>query len=344
MSPPIDHSGIEPRIVATARYIPSARTSPDTCVEPLSVAGSVRETVMQAVYADTLRWRDSIAPLSGDGRLPPQAGFATADLVATEPSLTLSDMALTAARTLIEAVPHAEDAVPDQIIVCTTSFEHDLALSCACRLHNALGSNRPPFAIGQLHGVSLVMALETAMAMMAADTRMSTILIAAAERWRAPFSRRVGVLTAMGDGAAALLIARRPRPGWRVRHLTIRTPCPFSSTAIGTQYIDTATLANVIHETCMRAELRPAEIDWIVPAAINAELSHEVNARCGLPAEHVWNDEAAPGYLGAADLPARLDGLLRSTSPSNRQRVLVWSAGLQGQAGCAILEYCGDAP
>jgi hypothetical protein len=47
---------------------------------------------------------------------------------------------------------------------------------------------------------------------------------------------------------------------------------------------------------------------------------------------------------GTADAPAQLDTLLQSVVPSERQRILLWSAGLQGQAACAILEYRGSQP
>ncbi|WP_072445061.1 MULTISPECIES: 3-oxoacyl-[acyl-carrier-protein] synthase III C-terminal domain-containing protein [Burkholderia] len=344
MSHPIDLAGIEPRIVATARYIPSTRLSPDTRIELHASTHRARETVMQAVYADTLRWRDSVAPAATSSDSRSGAGFAAGGVVAAEPCLSLSDMALTAAQTLIAALPPAQTAPPDQIIVCANSFEHDLALSCACRLHHALGSNRSPFAIGLLHGVSPLMALDAAMALMAADTQLSTILIVAAERWRAPFSRRVGALAVLSDGAAALLVARRPGPGWCVRHLSIQTPCGAYPLATETNYVDTVTLAHVIGETCARVELGPAELDWIVPAAINPRLIHEVSVRCALPAERVWADEDAPGCFGVADLPVRLDGLLRSIAPVSHQHMLVWSAGFQGQVGCALLEFCGDAP
>ncbi|WP_261323584.1 beta-ketoacyl-[acyl-carrier-protein] synthase family protein [Burkholderia anthina] len=299
---------------------------------------------MHAVYADTLRWRDSVVPVETNGRSRSRASLAAGSVVAVEPCLSLSDMALTAARTLIAGLPLAHTAPPDQIIVCANSFEHDLALSCACRLHHALGSNRPPFAIGQLHGVSSLMALETAIALMAADTQLSTVLIVAAERWRAPFSRRVGALAALSDGAAALLVARRPGPGWCVRRLSIQTPCVAYQPATEANYVDTVALAHAIGETCTSVELGSAELDWIVPAAINPCLIHEVSVRSALPAERIWADENAPGCLGVADLPARLDGLLHSISPVSHQHMLVWSAGFQGQVGCALLEFCGDAP
>jgi len=344
MSRPSNLAAIEPRIVATARYIPSTRLSPDRRIELHGSTHGARETVMQAVYADTLRWRDIVVPVGTNSRSRSGAGLAAGSVVAVEPCLSLSDMALIAAQALIEALPLAQTTPPDQIIVCANSFEHDLALSCACRLHHALGSNRPPFAIGQLHGVSPLMALETAMALMAADTQLSTMLIVAAERWRAPFSRRVGTLAALSDGAAALLVARHAAPGWCMRHLSIQTPCGAYPPATEANYVDTVALAHAISETCARVELGPAELDWIVPAAIDPQLIHEVSARCGLPADRVWADEDAPGCFGVADLPARLDGLLRSISPVSHQHMLVWSVGFQGQVGCALLEFCGDAP
>ncbi|MBN3778707.1 3-oxoacyl-ACP synthase [Burkholderia sp. Ac-20345] len=342
MRPSTDFTGAEPRIVATARYIPQHDVPADARIEPFMVSGgSAREDVMQAVYADTLRWRDSGAPFGVAGIPLPQASRATDNRVAVEPDQTLSDMALATVRTLLDSSSHIDASTPDQIIVCTTSFEHDLALSCACRLHSELGSSQAPLAVGQLQGVSFLMALDIAVAMMAADIRLNTVVIVAAERWRRPFSRRVSALTDMGDGAAAALIARHPGPGWRMSGLTVRTPgIPPLASECEPVYI--STLTDVISETCASAGVQPANIDWILPAPIDTRLAHETNTRCGLRPERVCHIRMdASGHFCAADTPARLDALLRSINPSEGQHALVWSTGFQGQAGCALLEFRG---
>ncbi|MGU7811623.1 3-oxoacyl-[acyl-carrier-protein] synthase III C-terminal domain-containing protein [Burkholderia sp. AW49-1] len=296
---------------------------------------------MQAVYADTLRWRGGGAPFDGTGLPPSQAAPSAENRVAVESRLTLSDMALATIRVLLETSPYTATPAPDQIIVCTTSFEHDLALSCACRLHSELGSSRAPLAVGQLQGVSFLMAVEVALAMMAADVHLNIIVIVAAERWRPPFLRQVGTRIEMGDGAAAVLIARQPAPGWRVRAITLRTPATahFSSEP---ERVDTSMLAEIINETCAKAELPAADVDWILPAAIDTGLAREIHTRCGLRPERIGRIHMdVPGHFCAADTPARLDTLLRSIDPDEGQHILVWSAGFHGQAGCALLEFCG---
>ncbi|WP_244099911.1 3-oxoacyl-[acyl-carrier-protein] synthase III C-terminal domain-containing protein [Burkholderia anthina] len=256
-----------------------------------------------------------------------------------ESDLTLSDMALATVRALLESSPQNVTCPLDQFIVCTTSFEHDLALSCACRLHSELGSSRAPLAVGQLQGVSFLMALEIAVAMMAADIRMNTVVIVAAERWRRPFSRRIGALVDMGDGAAAVLIARHPSPGWRVRGLTVRTP-GIPPLASEREPIYTSTLTDVIGETCASAGFQPGNVDWVLPAPVDTHLAHEIHTRCGLRPERACRIcMDAPGHFCSADTPARLDALLQSINPNEGQHALVWSAGFQGQAGCALLEF-----
>lgn len=299
---------------------------------------------MQAVYADTLRWRASSASSDARDANPWQApSTATAMRVACESRLSLSDMALVAARMVLDDSPRM-NRVPDQIIVCTTSFEHDLALSCACRLHCELGSGQAPFAIGQLQDVSFLMALEVALAMMSADTGLHAILIVAAERWLPPFARRVGLLTVMGDGAAAVLLSRDLRPGWLVRDVAIRTPSAVSISGMSLLLTSAVTLQEIIDQTCLRAGVRAADIDWIVPASIDARIADEISSRCGLPEQRHWHScEASPGHLCAADMPARLDALWKSVRPAAGQRALIWSSGFQGQAGCALLEFSGDS-
>jgi 3-oxoacyl-[acyl-carrier-protein] synthase III len=110
-----------------------------------------------------------------------------------------SEMALTVARQALQRSPCAENPTVNQIVVCATSLEHDLAFSCAGRLHSELGSTRAPFAIGQLQGVGAFLALQIAADMMAQDERMHTALIVGAERWRLPFARVVGSLTSALD-------------------------------------------------------------------------------------------------------------------------------------------------
>ncbi|MDS0858608.1 3-oxoacyl-ACP synthase [Burkholderia pseudomultivorans] len=296
---------------------------------------------MQAVYADTLRWRDRAAPFGVAGLALPHSSPATNNLGAAESELTLSDMALATVRALLESSPQVAASGADQVIVCTTSFEHDLALSCACRLHCEIGSTRAPLAIGQLQGVSFLMALEIALAMMAADIRLNTVVIVAAERWRWPFSSRIGATIDMGDGAAAVLITRYPAPGWRVSAITVRTP-GIPPLASEREPVYASTLANVISETCASAGLQPAEVDWILPAPIDTGLAREINTRCGLRPEQVCHLRMdAPNHFCAADTPTRLDVLLRSINPHKGQHALAWSAGFQGQAGCALLEFRG---
>lgn len=342
MRPSTDFTGAEPRIVATAQYIASPGISHDPDVEPPTVSGgSAREDVMTAVYADTLRWRDSGAPFGMAGIPAPHVSRVNDSQASAESHLTLSDMALATVRALLDSSPRVAAPTPDQIIVCTTSFEHDLALSCACRLHSELGSGRAPIAVGQLQGVSFMMALDIAVAMMAADIRLNTVAIVAAERWRPPFLRRIGALIDLADGAAAVLIARHHGPGWRVCGLTVQTP-EIPPLASEHEPVYSSTLVDVISETCASAGLQPANIDWVLPAPIDIRLEHEINTRCGLRPEQVWHIRMdAPGHFCAADTPARLDALLRSIKPSEGRHALVWSAGFQGQAGCALLEFRG---
>lgn len=260
------------------------------------------------------------------------------DLIGLVPTPSLSDMALQAARTICPSPPRSH--APDQIIVCTTSFEHDLALSCAGRLHSELRSARPPFAIGQLQDVSFLTAVDIALAMMHSDAALTTVLIVAAEGWHRCFSEQLAPRTALADGAAATLIARSPISGWRVRALSIctaATQLAHNDVPISTS---TVTLVEAINKSLSRAALRAAQIDWIVPSTNDGEMVSAVCARCKLMPERIWGtDDTQRSHLCAAQTPARLGQLMRAISPREGQRALVWSTGYQGQAACAILEY-----
>ncbi|MFM0758306.1 3-oxoacyl-[acyl-carrier-protein] synthase III C-terminal domain-containing protein [Paraburkholderia strydomiana] len=295
---------------------------------------------MRSVYADTVRWRPEVDPAPVNQASSPLS-TAMPEYVACEPRLLLSEMASTVAREAIRRHPGVGNPTLDQVIVCATSFEDDLALSCAGRLHSELGSTGVPFAIGQLQGASSFLALQVVSDMMASDERMRSALIVGAERWLPPFPRQVGTLTALGDGAAAALVRRRAGPGWRVLNVNVRTPClPFAPPDMG---VDATIAVEVIRQTCVQAGLQPGEIDWIVPPRINTTLACDVAAQARLPVWRIWYPEPRDiGYLCAADALAQLHLLLQSVVVANGQRILLWATGFQGQAACAILQYCGS--
>ena len=336
-------------IVATASYIPASRVPlialSGHAPELLEQRADPREALMQSVYADTIHWRQTEYPAgpadADDLATPPDAsGILT---VAVERELMLSDMALhVARRVLATAGHHAGADTIDQIIVCQSSFEHDLTLSCACQLHCELGQGEVPFALGQLQGASFVMALKVAVALMATDAQTRTVLIVAAERWRPPFQRTIGALTALGDGAAAVLVQAGAEMGWSVRGLTVRTPAVPPGVERRLAWIDTATLTGAIDETCLQAGVSPAAIDWVLPAHLNRTLARDISAQCGLSsARTVLGDAGSIGYLCAADTPVNLDRLLRGITPHPGQYILAWSAGFQGQAACVLLQFRG---
>jgi 3-oxoacyl-[acyl-carrier-protein] synthase-3 len=339
MSVTTDHVRGQACIAATARYVPRARVRPDVVLQQAAATpSSARDTVMRSVFADTLRWSSEVAdpdPVDPSSR----SVLATMPVhVAIERRLLLSEMASTVAREAVGRCPGEDNLAPDQIIVCATSLEQDLALSCAGRVHSELGSTGVPFAVGQLQGVSFFLALQVAADMMATDERTHTALIVAAERWLSPFSRLTGTLTALGDGAAAVLIRRHTGPGWRVLSVNVCTPSfPVAST--GT-CVDEMAMVEVIGQTCTQVGLKPAAIDWVVPPRINTTLACDVTAQARLPVWRMWYPEPGDiGHLCAADAPAQLHVLLQTVVPADGQRILLWSAGFQGQAACAVLEY-----
>lgn len=324
------------RISATSRYIPRGRVRPQAQLRGAAGAPtSARDVVMQSIYADVLRWRRAACP-TDDAR----ESFhpASTQQVAIERNIALTDMALLAARQAVQRSSSEAKRTVDQIVVCATSLEHDLAMSCAGRLHSEFSSGRPPLAIGQLQGVGAFLALQIAHDMMAEDGDLESVLVVGAERWLRPFSRLACVVAALGDGAAAAVVQRGTAAGWSVRSVTVRTPP--SPPGRVEAWIDDEALSSVIDEACSSAGLPTRRVGWIVPPCIAPGLVRAISARAGLPADRTWC--AGPddiGYLCAADPLAQLDAFLGVVTPADGDRVLLWSTGLQGQAACAVLEY-----
>jgi 3-oxoacyl-[acyl-carrier-protein] synthase-3 len=336
-------------IVATASYIPAPRVrvapSSEYAITTPTFPHDDREALMQSVYADTIRWRqiDCSAEPTNIHELTALPYERDSRTVAVEPDLMLSDMALHAARMLFSTANCKTTTEKiTQIIVCQSSFEHELTRSCAIHLHHELAQGNAPLAIGQLQGASFLMALQVAVALITTEVQSHTILIVAAERWRAPFSRRLGMLTALGDGAAAILVQRDVKTGWMVRGVSVRTPMG-SRPAGSPIWIDTATLVSVVRETCEQAQVEPGAIDWVLPALLNPALAHDITVQCGLLPERIVLDDAnGAGYLCSADTPTRLDRLRRVLRPRWGQYILTWSVGFQGQCACALLQFRGD--
>ena len=321
---------------ATARYVPFAYQP--FYPTALYSAATPKDVLMRALYADTLRWSGACTVLAPT-RAPAPTRDEAPGRVAIETHLSLSEMAVIAARAAIERAPSLGESTIGQIIVCTTSLEHDLALSCAGRLHREIGSARSPFAIGGLQAASFLLALQIAHDMMTVDTQARSVLIVAAERWRLPFQRAINDQAVLGDGAAAALLQRSTRRGWYVCGVSTTTPAAVVEPA-AKDYIDESAMKTVVAKTCKQAGVCPADVDWSVPARIGEHRARALSARLGLAPERIWYPApGGAGHLCAADTPAQLDTLLCTITPHDSQHILVWSVGFQGQAACAMLVF-----
>lgn len=149
-------------IAATARYVPRTRVRPEVLVrEPAATPTSVREAVMQSVYADTLRWRrQATAPVAVDH----PSGRATMPArVTSEPRLSLSEMASAVAVEAVRRCPRRTTVHPTRSsyvptvlnmisrsrarVACTANSDQRACRvrsdrSRACHFPGAAGGNR----------------------------------------------------------------------------------------------------------------------------------------------------------------------------------------------------------
>ena len=239
-------------------------------------------------------------------------------------------MALRAARLLYDGASQLPR--PDQIIVCSTSFEHDLTLSCAGRLHNEphrVAPIRNRAASGRLvcNGARSHASHDGCghRAQYRPDCR---------GRELAPLSRHVGLHTLLADGAAAA--RHTPSGTWLARALTICTPAMHSSSSVIATPVDSATLMGAIDKALARAACQVTQMDWIVPAKTDNGLLRSIRMHGDLPLERIWLGDDTPAIF-AQHTPARLDSLTRAVSPRDGQHLLIWSTGFHGQVACTIL-------
>ncbi|MFM0651942.1 beta-ketoacyl-[acyl-carrier-protein] synthase family protein [Paraburkholderia sediminicola] len=232
------------------------------------------------------------------------------------------------------------DARPiDVIAFCHSSLDEHVSTTVAGRLCAEVGTPCFPFSLSQQHGASPFTALRIASDLFIAEPDVHTILIAAAEKWCPPFSRMCGPRIVQGDAAGALLIERTDQGGGDLQLLDAATrhvPVDIRTRAAGVPDAPTFALLSMIEFLLARHDLRHEDIDEVVGHPGIPSLTRAVGELLNRPGTGVQH--AVCVHLGAAESIVRLAQALARTTCRQRRRVLLWSYGIGGYVGTALLE------
>ncbi|TVQ56464.1 MAG: ketoacyl-ACP synthase III [Rhodobacteraceae bacterium] len=254
---------------------------------------------------------------------------------AAEGELT-SDLAIAAARRAL-ADAGIEGSAVDAIILATSTPDHTFP-STATKVQHALGAGGFAFDI-QAVCAGFVFALATADALIRGG-QARTVLVIGAET----FSRILdwedrGTCVLFGDGAGALVLTATFGDGGPQDRGVLATclhsegahrdilhvdggPSSTQTTGklrmMGREVFKHAVhkLAEVAEETMAKADVRPEDIDWVVPHQANIRIIESTAKRAGVAMEKVIVTVEDHGNTSAASIPLALsravgDGRIR---------------------------------
>ncbi|WP_175760187.1 3-oxoacyl-ACP synthase [Burkholderia anthina] len=334
-----------PVITALASYVPSTVAVPrGRGIEPTRGA-----PVRSGWHAWVASWQADYArhPTKKAAETRSAAVNAAADEIRCMPverDTDLSGLAAKVAQTICAARP--ADAAPiDIAMFCHSSLNEHVSTTTAGRLRAVIGAPCFPFAVSQQQGASIFTALQLASDLLIAEPEINTILIVAAEKWCAPFSRWTDQGIVQGDAAGAILVERSGPASCGMMVIDARasrlhrlaTPALHSSQDIRTDLVPA--LRSTIDAILLRHELEPNDVGTLIGAGIDPQLDEAICRH--LSRRLVEFSDRRRAYLGAAEPIVQLADVLESHDLSVCERILTWGVGLGGFVGCALFESHG---
>lgn len=269
---------------------------------------------------------------------------------------TASDLALQASKNALEAA-NANAADIDLIIVATTTPDMVFP-STACILQEKLGvQNCPAFDV-QAVCSGFVYALATADMYIRAG-KYRNVLVVGSEIYSKIIDwedRSTCVL--FGDGAGAVLLTQSEEPGILSSHLhangsysnILSVPGSIKGGQIqGDPYIAmegntvfkfaVKVLEEVVQEAMDENNLKPSDIDWLIPHQANIRIIKSTAKKLGLPMDKVVTTVQHHGNTSAASIPLALDIAVRDGRIQAGEHVLLEGVGGGFTWGAVLLRW-----
>ena len=268
-----------------------------------------------------------------------------------------SDLAVKAARKALEMAGKQPSDVDLVIVASSTPDFHGSFPSTACIVQQKLGmeNNSAAFDV-QAVCSGFVYAVATADAFIRSGMH-KTVLVIGAEIFSRilDFTDRTTCVL-FGDGAGAIVMEASSEPGvlasklhadGRHSHI-LSVPGNLAQGAIagsGFLYmygpavfkLAVTVLEEVAHEVLAQAQMRPSDIDWLVPHQANLRIMKGTAKKLDLPIEKMVVTVGEHGNTSAASIPLALDQAVRDGRIKPGQNVLMEGVGGGFTWGAALV-------
>jgi 3-oxoacyl-[acyl-carrier-protein] synthase-3 len=267
-----------------------------------------------------------------------------------------SDLALIASRRAMDAAGiSAEDL--DLVIVATTTPDMVFP-STACLLQAKLGMTRGAAFDVQAVCSGFVYALATADHFMKSGQYRHVLVVGSEVYSRILDWKDRGTCVLFGDGAGAVVLARRNEPGilasrlhsdGRYAHI-LSVPGTLAHGAVtgrpllqmeGNAVFKFAVrvLGEVADETVAAAGLQRADVDWLIPHQANIRIIQATAKKMGLGMDRVVTTVERHANTSAASVPLALDEAVRDGRVKAGQNVLLEGVGGGFTWGAVLLRW-----
>jgi len=248
-----------------------------------------------------------------------------------EPGVQSSDLAVEASLRALDMAGLVPDDV-DLIILATSTPDHFGGFpSTACAVQRKLGIKNGCAAFDvQAVCSGFVYALAIADGFIKSGTYRNALVIGAEVFSRILDFQDRTTCVLFGDGAGAVVLSASDEPGILASRLhadgshadILCIPGSVSNGAIeGTAFLHmdgqavfklaVSVLDKVAHEVLKAADMRPEQIDWLVPHQANIRIMQGTAKKLGLPPEKMVVTVDRHGNTSAASIPLALDVAMR---------------------------------
>lgn len=327
-----------PIVTALCSYVPPVMTLD----EQVSVMEPTATRPLTGWDAWMALWRTECTPFGPTA--VPRIGPGDRSLRAPVAHTTdLSGLAACVTRAICGARPRAVAPV-DVIIFCHCSVDEHISTTTAGRLASVVGAPDSPcfsFSISQQGSTAPFTALRLAQDLFVAERDLHTILIVAAEKWVAPFSRHTGTGPLQGDAAAALLLERFDASTRGLHLIDAQThPCPAPSGDSSNHHAHPdshhlQTMLQWIAALLAKHAIAPCDVTAVGQGhtcALAAALQQELGIAS------LTGVRTHDANLGAADSIEQLTSMAQTHTFPSQGTLLLWNIAPCGYVGCALLD------
>ena len=323
------------RIAGTGSYLPELRLSNQDLVERLAKTGL--ETSDEWI---TTRSGISARHFAAENELTSDLGVKAAQAALSSAGITSSDL--------------------DLIILATSTPDHLGGFpSTACVVQDKLGAHTACAAFDvQAVCAGFTYALATADAFIRTGSYKKVLVIGAETFSRILDFQDRGTCVLFGDGAGAVVLEASSEPGILASALhadgsqrdILCVPGRSGNGAVhGSPFMTmdgqavfklaVKVLEQVAHEVLAKANLKPEQIDWLVPHQANIRIMEGTAKKMGMSMDKVIVTVHEHGNTSAASIPLALDCGVRSGQIQRGQHLLLEGVGGGFAWGAVALKY-----